>query len=353
MQAMSEPTPMPPAAMEAAPLPPVWLMGTAPRLGVMGAGAMGRHHVRVLASLPGAELVGVYDPRREMADAVAAEHGTRAFAGVEELAAAVDAMVLAVPTVLHGELGCELLGRGLHVLVEKPLAASLEEADRLLAAAAAAGRVLAVGHTEFFNPAVQALLGLGVPPRFVEVQRLAVFTPRSLDVDVVLDLMIHDLQILHALDGSPVREVRATGIPVLSPRTDIANVRLELASGCVANLTASRVSAERVRKLRTFLPSRYYSLDYVAQEIHGYRLDELPTGRRIVPDNLEVTRDEPLRGELAGFVAACCHAAEGMAGEAARVAGGTGGLVVDGSAGRQALETALAVTAAIEQGLRR
>jgi predicted dehydrogenase len=352
IQAMSEPSPVPPA-MEAAPLPPVWLMGTAPRLGVMGVGAMGRHHVRVLASLPGAELVGVYDPRREVADAVAAEHGTRVFASVEELAAAVDAMVLAVPTVLHGELGCELLGRGLHVLVEKPLAASLEEADRLLAAAAAAGRVLAVGHTEFFNPAVQALLGLGVPPRFVEVQRLAVFTPRSLDVDVVLDLMIHDLQILHALDGSPVREVRATGIPVLSPRTDIANVRLELASGCVANLTASRVSAERVRKLRTFLPSRYYSLDYVAQEIHGYRLEDLPTGRRIVPDNLEVTRDEPLRGELAGFVAACRRAAEGMAGEVGRAAGGMAGLVVDGAAGRQALETALAVTAAIEQGLRR
>jgi predicted dehydrogenase len=351
IQAMSEPTPMPPAAMEAAPLPPTWLMRTAPRLGVMGVGAMGRHHVRVLASLPGAELVGVYDPRREVADAVAAEHGTRVFAGVEELAAAVDAMVLAVPTVLHGELGCELLGRGLHVLVEKPLAASLEEADRLLAAAAAAGRVLAVGHTEFFNPAVQALLGLGVPPRFVEVQRLAVFTPRSLDVDVVLDLMIHDLQILHALDGSPVREVRATGIPVLSPRTDIANVRLELASGCVANLTASRVSAERVRKLRTFLPSRYYSLDYVAQEIHGYRLEEHPAGRRIVPDDLAVTRDEPLRRELAGFVAAAGKA--GAAGEAARFAGGTAGLVVDGAAGRQALETALAVAAAIEQGLRR
>src|SRR5579864_774782 len=341
MRAMSEPSPPLPPIMEAAPLPPTWLMRTSPRLGVMGVGAMGRHHVRVLASLPGAELVGVYDPRREVADAVAAEHGTRVFASVEELAAAVDAMVLAVPTVLHGELGCELLGRGLHVLVEKPLAASLEEADRLLAAAAAAGRVLAVGHTEFWNPAVQALLGLGVPPRFVEVQRLAVFTPRSLDVDVVLDLMIHDLQILHALDGSPVREVRATGIPVLSPRTDIANVRLELASGCVANLTASRVSAERVRKLRTFLPSRYYSLDYLAQEIHGYRLEELPTGRRIVPDNLAVTRDEPLRGELAGFVAAV-----GAAGKAAgAAAGGTAGLVVDGAAGRQALATALAVAA--------
>ncbi|HLX06919.1 MAG TPA: gfo/Idh/MocA family oxidoreductase, partial [Thermoanaerobaculia bacterium] len=190
---------------------------------------------------------------------------------------------------------------------------------------------------------------LGMPPRFVEVQRLAVFTPRSLDVDVVLDLMIHDLQILHALDGSAVREVRATGIPVLSPRTDIANVRLELASGCVANLTASRVSAERVRKLRTFLPSRYYSLDYVAQEIHGYRLDEHAGGRRIVPDDLQLTRAEPLRRELEAFVAACRDdAGEGTAGGSAAAPP-----IVTGAAGRQALATALAVAAAIEQGLRR
>ncbi len=345
--------------------------GRTPRVGVLGSGAMGRNHVRVLAALPGAELVGIYDPRREAAEAVAAEHGTRVFASAEALAAAVDAMVLAVPTVLHAELGCELLGRGLHVLVEKPLAANLAEADRLLAAAAAAGRLLAVGHVEFFNPAVQALLAVGVPPRFVEVQRLAVFTPRSLDVDVVADLMIHDLQILHALDGSPVAEVRATGIPVLSPRTDIANVRLELASGCVANLTASRVSAERVRKLRTFLPSRYYSLDYVAQEIHGYRLDEHAGGRRIVPDNLEIARAEPLRRELEGFLAECgacggCgpggSGAEAGAetgaetqGAAARAprAPGAPARIVTGAAGRQALATALAVAAAIEQGLRR
>lgn len=330
--------------------PPLGLrLAGAPRVGVLGAGAMGRNHVRVLAALPGAELVGVYDPLRETAAAVAAEHGTRAFASAAELAAAVDAMVLAVPTVLHAELACDLLGRGLHVLVEKPLAASLAEADQLLAAAAAAGRVLAVGHVEFFNPAVQALLALGVPPRFVEVQRLAVFTPRSLDVDVVLDLMIHDLQILHALDGAPVEEVRATGIPVLSPRTDIANVRLELASGCVANLTASRVSAERVRKLRTFLPSRYYSLDYVAQEIHGYRLEEHAGGRRIVPDDLQLTRAEPLRRELEAFVAACRDdAGEGTAGGSAAAPP-----IVTGAAGRQALATALAVAAAIEQGLRR
>ncbi len=199
---------------------------------------MGRNHVRILASLPGAELVGVYDARPEIAEALAQEHGTRAFARLDDLAGEVEAAVVAAPTVAHPEIGCGLLGKGLHVLVEKPIAASLAEADRLIEAAD--GRVLAVGHVEFFNPAVQALVGLGVPPRFVEVQRLAVFTPRSLDVDVVLDLMIHDLQILHALDPSPVAEVRATGIAVLSPRIDIANARVELASGCVANLTASR-----------------------------------------------------------------------------------------------------------------
>jgi predicted dehydrogenase len=227
-------------------------------------------------------------------------------------------------------------------LVEKPLAPSLAEADELLAAAGAApaaaagGRpVLAVGHVEFFNPAVQALLAGGGAPRFVEVQRLSVFSPRSLDVDVILDLMIHDLQILHALDPSPVAEVRATGIEVLSDRVDIANARVALESGAVANLTASRVSSERVRKLRLFLPNRYYSLDYREQEIKGYRLTGDREGRRIVPDDLPVAREEPLRAELAAFAAAC-------RGEPAPVVGG--------AEGRRALATALAVAAAIAAG---
>jgi predicted dehydrogenase len=217
---------------------------------------------------------------------------------------------------------------------------SLAEADRLLERASARrpAPVLAVGHVEFYNPAVQALAAVGIPPRFLEVQRLGVFSPRSLDVDVILDLMIHDLQILHALDGSEVAEVRATGIPVLSPRIDIANARVALASGCVANLTASRVSAERVRKLRAFLPSRYYSLDYQAQEIRGYRLETLETEkggarreRRIVPDDLAVERAEPLERELRAFVAACR---------------GEQTPLVDGVQGRRALATALAVAAA-------
>jgi predicted dehydrogenase len=305
------------------------------RIGVVGAGVMGRHHVRNLAAIPEAELVGVYDARSEVAEAIAAEHGTRSFARMEELADGIAAAVVAAPTVHHAEIGSALLGRGIHVLIEKPIAPSLAEADRLIEARERApGRppVLAVGHIEFYNPVVQALLGIGVPPRFVEVQRLGIFSPRSLDVDVVLDLMIHDLQILHALDPSPVAEVRATGIQVLSPRVDIANARVQLASGCVANLTASRVSAERVRKLRAFLPSRYYSLDYAAQEVHGYRLEEGGGGRSIVKDDLPAEKAEPLRRELEAFLAAC-------RGEAAPL--------VDAAAGRQALATALAVVAAI------
>lgn len=301
------------------------------RVGVVGTGAMGKNHVRVLSAMPEVDLVGLYDPNPEAAQAVAREHGKRVFDRLEDLAGEVEAVVLAVPTVAHAEIGCALLERGLHVLMEKPLAASLAEADRLLESAErSGGRVLAVGHVEFFNPAVQALIGAAAaaPPRFVEVQRLGVFSPRSLDVDVVLDLMIHDLQILHALDPSPVAEVRATGIAVLSDRVDIANARVELESGCVANLTASRVSSDRVRKLRAFLPSRYYSLDYPGQEIKGYRLDDESGQRRIVPDDLPVERAEPLRRELEAFAAVC-------RGERAPR--------VDGAAGRQALATALAV----------
>ena len=294
---------------------------------------MGRNHVRLLSSLPGAELVGVYDPSPEAAGTAAREHGARVFTRLEELAGEIEAAVVAAPTVAHAEMGCALLDRGLHLLIEKPLAASLEEADRLLAHAG--DQVLAVGHIEFFNPAVQALLAVGSPPRFVEVQRLGVFSPRSLDVDVVLDLMIHDLQILHALDPSPVVEIRATGIAVLSSRIDIANVRVELESGAVATLTASRISSERARKLRLFLPNRYYSLDYQAQEIKGYRLEGLEgtaAERRILPDDLAVERAEPLKRELEAFLAAC-------AGEPAPR--------VTGEQGRRALATALQVVEAI------
>ena len=284
-----------------------------------------------MAEDPGAELVGVYDTDRSAAERVAQEFGVKVFDSLGEIASGLEAAVVAVPTIDHCEVGCDLLQRGIHVLVEKPLASSLEEADRLVAAAG--DRVLAVGHVEFFNPAVQRLMQVEGQAGFVEIHRLAVFTPRSLDIDVVLDLMIHDLQILHALDDSPVSEVRATGISVLSSRIDIANARIALESGCVANLTASRVSSQKVRKLRVFLPEQgYYSVDYEAQEVQGFRLQMGDEGRNIVPDPLPVDKDEPLKRELRAFLARCR---------------GEDAVCVDGQQGRRALKTAFRVLEAI------
>jgi len=302
------------------------------RAGVVGTGALGRHHVRILAALPEVDLVGIYDQRPEVAAKLATEHGTQSAASLEELAAEVEAVVLAVPTFAHTRIGVELLEKGIHLMVEKPMASTLEEADQLLAAARRRERVLAVGHVEFYNPAVQALLERRQPPRFIEVQRLSPFTPRSLDVDVVLDLMIHDLQIIHALDPTPIHEVRATGIDVLSSKIDIANARIELESGLVANVTASRVSAEGVRKLRVFQQNHYFSLDYRKQEVSGFGLKESGEQRLIMPEEVTVHRCEPLRAELEAFVAAC-------RGEKVRY--------VDGAEGRRALETALSVVKAI------
>jgi predicted dehydrogenase len=304
--------------------------GRALRVGVFGTGALGRHHARILGTLDGVERVGIYDPRPAAAAAVAEETGARVFDEFDALAARIDAAVVAAPTSAHAELGERLLARGVDVLVEKPIAATPEEADRLIAAAAEAGRVLAVGHVEFHNPAVAALLAAGGAPRFVEVERLGVFSPRSLDVDVIADLMIHDLQILHALDGSELSEVRATGVAVLSPRIDIVSARLAFASGLVANVTASRVSSEKVRKLRAFYSDRYRSLDYQAQEIKGYRLVEEGGERRIVPEAIAVAQAEPLRRELEEFAQACRGAPSRSVG---------------GAAARRALATARAVAA--------
>lgn len=293
---------------------------------------MGRNHVRVLSRLPQARMVGLLDIDPAAAGRVSEEFSVPILSDLDEVIEKAEAAVVAVPTVRHADLGCTLLEHGLHLLVEKPLAASLAEADRLLEAAAAADRVLAVGHVEFHNPAVQQLLGVTDAPSFVEVQRLAQFTPRSLDVDVILDLMIHDLQILHALDPSPVQEVRAAGINVLSDHYDIVNARVALESGCVANITASRVSSERVRKLRVFLTRRYYSLDYHQQEIKGLRL-EAAEGRPVIhPEQLAVQRGEPLVAEVAAFIAACR---------------GDRSHIVTGTEGRRALATALAVVDAI------
>ena len=306
---------------------------------------MGRHHVRLLSRLLGPDSVLVVDADPARAKEAALAHGASVAAGIDEVLNAVDVAVVAVPTVDHLEVSARLIEAGVHVLVEKPIAADLALADALIAAAASRGVVLAVGHVEFYNPAVQELLALGFVPRFVEVERMSPFSPRSLDVDVVLDLMIHDLQILHALDPSPVREVRAVGIDVLSDRVDIADARIELESGCVANLTASRVSAERVRQLRVFFEDRYYSLDYQKQTVRGARRvrgeaetagrDSASAGGpagRILAADLEVEGGEPLRLELEAFLDRCA---------------GGGAPFVDGVAGRRALETALLVNSTI------
>ena len=303
-------------------------------VGVLGTGALGRHHVRILSDLEGVELCGVFDPRQELAREVAEPLGVPVAPSVEAILDQVEAVVIAAPTTEHEPLTIQALARGLHVLVEKPMAPTLEQADRMLASAR--DRVLAVGHVEFYNPAVQRLLDEVTAPRFLEIERIAPFSPRSLDVDVILDLMIHDLQIVHALDPSPLVEVRAVGIAVLSAQVDIANARLELSSGCVVNVTASRVSDQKVRRLRVFARDSYHSLDYHEQTIKGFVLEPGDgSGRAIVPASVTVTRAEPLRRELEAFVARC-------SGRDARL--------VDGAAGRRALETALEVASAVAAG---
>lgn len=274
------------------------------RVGVIGVGYLGRHHARILASLDGATLVGVTDTNAERAREIAAAHGTRAFSDARTLADEVDAVTIAVPTASHVEVAMPFLERRKAVLVEKPLAASVEEADRLIAAAERHGALLAVGHTERFNPAVEAARPLIDNPRFIEVHRLGTFPERSLDIDVIFDLMIHDLDLLLALVGSEVASVEAVGVNVLTPRTDIANARIRFASGCIANLTASRISRDRVRKIRFFQHKTYVSIDYAAREVEVYRLVPQDGRPGIEGGRLPVVDDEPLRRELADFVEA-------------------------------------------------
>ncbi|HTW32556.1 MAG TPA: Gfo/Idh/MocA family oxidoreductase [Candidatus Sulfotelmatobacter sp.] len=285
---------------------------------VVGVGVFGRNHARVYKELElqgaGVRLLGVVDPDTARADAVAREFECKAFGTVKQLLTThseVQAASVAAPTVHHLELARELMSEGVDVLIEKPLAATLAEADELVALAAKHKRIAQVGHLERFNPAVRATLPILTKPMFFEVHRLSVFTPRSLDVDVVLDLMIHDLDIVLAFANSPVKEVRAVGLPILSGKADIANVRLEFASGCVANFTASRVSTERVRKLRFFQPRQYVSLDYGRQEVlvftvgsDGENSAEPTVNPQIGVTKPPVASGEPLYAELKSFLQA-------------------------------------------------
>jgi len=301
------------------------------RVGVVGVGHLGRHHARILGGLPGVRLAGVLDLNRERAREVAAACKTEAFNDLSELPGAVDAVTIAVPPESHLGVALPLVEAGLPVLVEKPLARSVGEADRLLEAARTRGVTLAVGHTERFNPAVAAArphLGM---PRFIEVHRLGTFPERSLDIDVVFDLMIHDLDVILSIVNSPMVAIDAVGVPVLTPRIDIANVRLRFASGCIANLTASRISRDRVRKIRVFQPDSYVSVDYAAQELEVWRLVRPAAGAPTIEGGKQaVTNEEPLKRELVDFV------------DAIRT-GRTPG--VTGEDGRRALDAAEQITA--------
>ena len=270
-----------------------------PRIAVVGAGQFGRNHCRIIRESGQADLAAVVDIDQSRAAEVAAIYGCPAFTDLADLPGRADAAVIAVPTSAHAETGCRLMGAGLDVLVEKPIAPDLASADRLIEAAARHRRVLQVGHLERFNPAVEALEKRVTLPLFFEIHRLSLFSPRALDVDVVLDLMIHDIDIVLALVNTEPQEIRAAGISILSPKVDIANVRLQFATGCVANLTASRVSTERVRKLRLFQPQQYLSLDYTRQEMAVLTVD---TGGRIVPEQVPVAKSEPLRNQLDAFL---------------------------------------------------
>jgi len=266
---------------------------------VVGAGSFGRNHIRVIRESANAELAGVRDIDPERAAAV----NSRVFESLEEIAQNADAAIVATPTTTHCEIGCRLIELGLDVLVEKPIGADPEEARRLIDAAEKHRRILQVGHLERFNPAILALERVLTRPLFFEIHRMSEFSPRSLDVDVVLDLMIHDIDIVLALTHQMPEEIRAAGISILSARVDIANVRLQFPGGCIANLTASRVSTERIRKLRLFQPHEYISLDYSRREAVRFRVNP---PMKIDFSPLEVTKDEPLKLELEHFVACVC-----------------------------------------------
>lgn len=269
------------------------------RIAVAGAGAFGRNHIRVLKELLQANLTGVYDLNTLHAEATAKEFGIIAFPDLAALCENADACIVAVPTIAHAEVGCALLESGLDILVEKPIALDLVSAQQLVDTAANHNRILQVGHLERFNPAIVALEQAITLPLFFEIHRLSVFTPRSLDVDVVLDLMIHDIEILLAITGKEPTGIQAAGIHILSEKVDIANVRMEFPGGVIANLTASRASTEKVRKLRVFQPGAYLSLDYAKQELFGI---EIGPQRQVRIKPRLVLKNEPLRLELEAFL---------------------------------------------------
>jgi predicted dehydrogenase len=320
------------------------------RIGVIGAGALGFHHTRILRDVPGAKLIGFHDASPARAEHVTKELGVESFAELEKLLDSVDAVSVVVPTPFHHKVAAPALERGLHVMIEKPIATTLEEADDLLAIARRTGAVLQTGHVERFNRAVRAALPYVDQPRFIESDRLAPFNPRGSDVAVVLDLMIHDIDLVRTFVGGGVSSVSAVGVPVLTPFVDIANARITFEAGAVANITSSRVSRDRMRKLRIFQQSGYISLDLGAGTGEFYRLRKDVDLAALVANAqgaqalesfveriaVEAPEGEPLRLELEAFVKA-------VAGEAP--------IPVTGDDGREALAVALTIVSDIERSL--
>ena len=302
------------------------------KVAVIGVGHLGRQHARIYSDLPDVELVGVVDILPSRAEEVAGLCKTAAFTDFHQIVGKADAASLAVPTTHHARIGIELLEHGVDVLVEKPIATTVDEARSLVDAATRHNRVLQVGHVERFNPIVAAAREAATRPQFFEIHRLAAFSPRSLDIDVVLDLMIHDIDIVLSLVPAQITEVRAVGIPVLSNKADIANARVEFADGCVANFTASRVSFEKTRKLRFFQPHDYISVDYSSQTgiVVSLRMGQ------VIERKLEPATEEPLRLQLQAF-ADSVHKRKKPA--------------VSGEDGLRALELAMRINAAIAQRL--
>jgi predicted dehydrogenase len=306
------------------------------KVGVIGVGYLGRHHARLYAELPGATLVGVADVDAGRLAEIAAATGAEGFADYRDLLAKVDAVSVVVPTTLHHQVAKTCLDAGVDVLLEKPMTVTIEEADELIALADAKGRLIQIGHLERFNGAVRALAPRLSAPRFIESHRLGPFVGRGTDVHVILDLMIHDLDIIMSLVRSPITEIRAVGVPVLTTNIDIANARLEFADGCVANVTASRVSKDALRKLRIFQSDAYFSLDYQKQEVVMARRVGAATATGIPAidvQTLAIEKEEPLKSQLAAFLE--CVATRRAP-------------LVSGREGREALRVALDVLRCIE-----
>jgi predicted dehydrogenase len=317
------------------------------RTGVIGAGGLGIHHIRILRDMQGPDFAGFYESKPERAAQVSSELGVRAFESLDALLDVVDAVTIVVPTPAHFAVAQRVLARGIHALIEKPIATTLEEADAMLALAREHGALVQTGHVERFNRAIRAALPYVDAPRFIESDRLAPFNPRGADVAVVLDLMIHDIDLVHTLVGGKATSVLAAGVPVLTPFVDIANARLTFDSGAVANITASRVSRERMRKLRIFQQSGYLSLDLGAGNGEFYRLRgdvdmaalataPLALEQFVERIPLEAEEGEPLRLEFEAFLAA-------VRGEAP--------VVVTGEDGRENLAVALQIVGDIERTL--